>query len=159
MKNKKNELQKVKFPIEKFPRLEAIEKQILTQTNLIDMLNLRKELLKGKIKKDENSEAVDRYESNERQILLIETDYKLAKVHSLILQKKTEVDNYIKTVIEPVINRIDAEYQPLLEKAEKRAKTDSTLKSVLDDTKFELFETNWEHKFNFFLAVKKYLKH
>lgn len=143
--------QKVSIPMEKFPRLCAISKEITQRQELVDALNARKLII------IEGEEGISNFERNERKILLLKTDIELAKVHTSIINKKREIKEYFDKVVYPYIDVIDNEIEKLFIKAKKRAKKDGVLAGVLREINTDLFSENWEHKFNYYIAVKNYL--
>ena len=142
------------FPIEKFPRINSIKETIASYKELVECLNTRKRLLKAELK---DAKDLTPYEVNEKRILLIKTDVDLAKTHTSIIMKEADVNDYISRVIMPAIGEIDEKYESLLNNAKACAKKDKVMQKVMSEAKFELFEENWEHKFNFYMAVKNYL--
>lgn len=142
---------KVTIPMEKFPRLCAISKEIGQRQELVDCLNARKLII------IEGEEGLSNFEANERKILLLKTDIELAKVHTSIINKKREIKDYFDKVVYPYIDVIDNEIEKLFIKAKDRAKKDGVLAGVLREINTDLFADNWEHKFNYYIAVKNYL--
>ncbi len=142
---------KVVIPMEKFPRLCAISKEVTKGQELIDCLNARKLII------IEGEEGLSNFEANERKILLLKTDIELAKVHTTIIQKKNSVKEYLDKIVHPYFNEIDSEMEKLTKKVKERANRDSNIATFLNDTRFDLFEDNWEHKFNFYASAKHYL--
>lgn len=142
---------KVTIPMEKFPRLCAISKEVTQRQELVDCLNARKLII------IEGEEGLSNFEANERKILLLKTDIELAKVHTSIINKKREIKDYFDKVVYPYIDVIDNEIEKLFIKAKERAKKDGVLAGVLREINTELFADNWEHKFNYYIAVKNYL--
>lgn len=142
---------KVTIPMEKFPRLCAISKEIGQRQELVDCLNARKLII------IEGEEGLSNFERNERKILLLKTDIELAKVHTSIINKKREIKDYFDKVVYPYIDVIDNEIEKLFIKAKDRAKKDGVLAGVLREINTDLFADNWEHKFNYYIAVKNYL--
>ena len=142
---------KVTIPMEKFPRLCAISKEITQRQELVDALNARKLII------IEGEEGISNFERNERKILLLKTDIELAKVHTSIINKKREIKEYFDKVVYPYIDVIDNEIEKLFIKAKERAKKDGVLAGVLREINTDLFSENWEHKFNYYIAVKNYL--
>lgn len=142
---------KVTIPMEKFPRLCAISKEVTERQKLVDCLNARKLII------IEGEEGLSNFEKNEREILLLKTDIELAKVHTSIISKKREVKDYFDKVVYPYIGVIDNEIEKLFIKAKERSKKDGVLANVLREINTELFADNWEHKFNYYIAVKNYL--
>lgn len=151
---KKNEFQ---FPIEKFPRLEAVQKQVESDKELIELLKIRKALLLERIVPFDEVTKENEFENNENLIKIKKTDSDLASTYRKINEKESGIKEYIEKFIKPAIDCIDEEYDTVYKNAEIVAKKDATLKSIFDQTQFELFAENWEHKFNFFIAVKNYL--
>jgi hypothetical protein len=139
---------KVTIPMEKFPRLCAISKEIGQRQELVDCLNARKLII------IEGEEGLSNFE---RKILLLKTDIELAKVHTSIINKKREIKDYFDKVVYPYIDVIDNEIEKLFIKAKDRAKKDGVLAGVLREINTDLFADNWEHKFNYYIAVKNYL--
>jgi hypothetical protein len=48
-------------------------------------------------------------------------------------------------------------FSALMSEANIKAKTDSTLRKVLEETDWSLLADNYDHRLNHFLAIKKYL--
>lgn len=142
---------KVTIPMEKFPRLLAVSKEISQRQELVKCLNARKLII------IEGEEGLSNFEKNERDILLLKTDIELAKVHTSIINKNREIKEYFDKVVYPYINVIDNEIEKLFIKAKERSKKDGVLANVLKEINTDLFADNWEHKFNYYIAVKNYL--
>ena len=141
----------ITVPFEKFPRLTAINKSIAELKELVDCLNKRKKLL------SENQEEISDYQRNENRISVLKTNIELAKVHTSIIHKERDIKDYLDKVYYPFINEIDDSWNSLMEKAKEKSKKDGTLAKVLAETDHSQFDNNWEHKFNFYIAVKNYL--
>ena len=141
----------VTVPMDKFPRLVAIRKSIDNLKSLVDFLNKRKEIITN------STDKISEYDANERSIVFMKTDIELAKVHTSIIHKEKDIKEYLDKVVFPIIGDIDNDWQGLLDKAKEKSKKDGTLAKVLEETDFSQFADNWEHKFNFYLAVKNYL--
>jgi len=107
---------KVTIPMEKFPRLCAISKEIGQRQELVDCLNARKLII------IEGEEGLSNFERNERKILLLKTDIELAKVHTSIINKKREIKDYFDKVVYPYIDVIDNEIEKLFIKAKTERK-------------------------------------
>lgn len=142
---------KVEIPLEKFPSIIARSKEITKGQDLIDCLNARKLII------IEGEEGLSNFEKNERKILLLKTDFDLAKTHTLIIQKKNSVKEYLDKIVYPYFNEIDSELEKVIKKIKERANRDVNVATFLNDTRFNLFEDNWEHKFNFYITAKNYL--
>jgi len=145
------------FPVEKFPRIQSVSESVVQLKELVDCLNVRKKLVAKQIK-DAKVDNLTDYDVNEKKIILIKTDIELAKVHTSIINKEKDIKDYIEKVITPTLNVIDKDYDRLYNNAKILAKKDKVMAQAIADTKFELFEDNWEHKFNFFIAIKNYMQ-
>ena len=141
------------YPIEKFPRLQSVMGSIENAKKLVEHLNERKRLITS----GEGEENLSAFEKNERQILLRRTDIELAKVHTSIIKNEQDVRDYEIKVIKPNIGIIDAEFDILMKRAEKKAEKDEVLRKVLRETDEEKIKDNWEYRFNHFAAIKNYL--
>jgi hypothetical protein len=148
---KNTEKMPITVPFEKFPRLMALRKSIEELKDLIEYLNKRKKFL------SEDQDSVSDYQRNENKISVIKTNIELAKVHTSIIHKERDIKDYLDKVYYPFFNEIDTDWNALLEKAKEKSKKDGTLANVLNETDHSLFTDNWEHKFNFYIAVKNYL--
>ncbi len=136
------------LPMEKFPRINSIKNGIKDM-----LLNERKKLA-------ENIEGLSAYDVNERKITALETDIKLAKYWTQIIQKEKEIEDYFNRVVIPYIDEIDSKWDELMEKARVRALTDDVLSKTLKENSpsKELCLENWEHKYNHYAALKQYLQ-
>ncbi len=138
----------VTYPIDKFPRIQAINKSLESTKVLIDRLNKRKELLKL------DTEKISEYEANEREITLIKTDFELQKVHTTRIQQENSIKEYVDKIVLPNIGEIDEKMAATEARFKKMADKDKTLFDFLKTVRFDLFEANWEHKFNYYATIK-----
>jgi hypothetical protein len=123
--------------------------EIEQRKRLVELLNKRKKIITI------NDDGLSIYEKNERDILVVKTDFELAKIHSSIQQKELTYKDYLDNSLR-WLKEIETDWDKLIEKATKLARNNNdTIKQLLalrDDKKFE---ENWEHKIWFYVELKK----
>jgi hypothetical protein len=146
----KDEEMAITIPMDKFPRLQSLQKIVADLKNLVEYLNKRKSLIKN------NIDEVTPYQNNENKILVIQTDIELARLHTTIYEKEKQIKDYMDNELKS-LNECDEEFENLMNKAREVAKSDALLDGVIKETNFDFFKENYEHKLNHYLAIKKYL--
>jgi hypothetical protein len=149
VKNESEEMA-ITIPMDKFPRLQSLQKIVADLHNLVEYFNKRKSLIKN------NIDEVTPYQNNENKILVIQTDIELARLHTTIYEKEKQIKDYMENEMKS-LNECDEEFETLMNKAREVAKNDTLLDGVLKETNFDFFKENYEHKLNHYLAIKKYL--
>ncbi|MEI7510225.1 MAG: hypothetical protein WCJ62_12260 [Flavobacterium sp.] len=123
--------------------LEKVEKI----GKMIELLNKRKEII--------NNEQVGLpdFESNERQILLLKTDYELAKHHKNCIDIKKEIDGYIEKATD-VITEMDTRWGEIIAKAKKEGVHKKDIRDILKSMDDVDIEDNIDVKINYYLHLK-----
>jgi hypothetical protein len=148
----KNDLEEVAItiPMDKFPRLQSLQKIVADLKNLVEYFNKRKSMLTN------NSEEVSAYQKNENKIIVIQTDIELARLHTTIYEKEKQIKDYLDNEMKS-FSECEEEFENLMNNAREVAKKDALLDGVIKETNFDFFKENYEHKLNHYLAIKKYL--
>lgn len=153
-------LDKIEFQVERFPHLDYITSSTSRHEKMIHLLNNRRTLAK------ENANNLSEYEQNELEILLLDTDEKLAKYHKQLVEKK----KYVQEFTEILLKQIDDCNNNLIEKVDKAVnfyannytskKNDKVaqLGAIFMDLKDKDLEGNWEERLAFFIALKRIMK-
>lgn len=145
----------VEIPLEKLPHLQLTEKSMGVLKELVVALNNRKALITEILGDNDASyeaSSESKYKRNEYQILLIKTDFELARVHSNIVQKKMYFDDYMAN-IKSVLAEMEVKWDSLMEKA-KTKKHNADIVKLLEEANLEAFENNLEIKVNHYLQIK-----
>lgn len=154
------EKKEVEIPLEKLPHLQITQKAIDTLKQLAELLNNRKKIaielnsIEDELDKQgkSNGGLVGDYARNERNILLLKTDFELAKVHSNIVQKEMYFKDYMGN-IKTILAEMELKWESLMEKA-KTKKHNADLVRLLEEADMVKFEQNLEFKVNHYLQVK-----
>lgn len=147
--NKKTDESMITLPIEKFKHLGITKDSIDKLRELVEHLNKRKKLFA-----ELNKEEVGAYEYNEKRIDNIRTDIELAKIHASIIQKEQYIKDYVNNV-NKMLDEMGKRWSEIMEKGNKKAIQDSTIKEYMESAKDMDFENNYEQKIAFYIQLKK----
>ena len=78
VKNESEEMA-ITIPMDKFPRLQSLQKIVADLHNLVEYFNKRKSLIKN------NIEEITPYQNNENKILVIQTDIELEPIAAVVV--------------------------------------------------------------------------
>lgn len=148
---------KVLANLDKFPHLKNVKESIEKLKEYIDLLEKRKVFAK------EGYADMSPRDKNDVDILLIETDTKIARSRQRIDERTDYFNNY-HTQIGKSFNEVLENYDQtrkdaILKSRDKAFHNADALKAELDEAnKFaQHFQTNWEMKFRHYLELRKLL--
>jgi hypothetical protein len=151
---------KIEFQVERFTHLDYVVKSTERTEEMIQLLNIRRTLA------PENASTKSEFEKNELQILLCDTDEKLAKLHKQLVEKKKYLQEFTDTLLKQ-IEDCNNNAQETFEKAFSFYRNNLSSKKnekviALAQTFTELADkdlvANWEERLVFFIALKRILK-
>jgi hypothetical protein len=149
--------EKLRFEIERFPHLDYVMQSTNRSERMIALLNERKVLI------GENTLKMSALESVEDEILLIETDEKLAKLHKQLDEKKKYYQDFTEKLLEH-IEDCNETFEENLTKAitylndNVNAKNNDKVKDLMnafETIKDKDLNSDWENRIVFFLAIKR----
>jgi hypothetical protein len=149
--------EKLRFEVERFPHLDYVIQSTNRNERMILLLNERKILMGGSKSKKSALQLV------EDEIVLIETDEKLAKFHKQLDEKKKYYQDFTEKLLEH-IEDCNLTFEENLSKAvtylndNVNSKNNDKVKDLIN-----AFETindkdlnsDWENRIVFFLAIKR----
>lgn len=153
---KKVELQKLELDVNKFPHLLSIQERIDELTMLIEKLNIRKSLI------DSNKADKSPFELNEDAILVIKTNWELAKSHKSLAEKTKYVKEFTERLIK-YIDEINENFESMRVKAlsylqnNKNSKNNDTVKALtveFEQVKDTDLDENWEVRVKHYIMLK-----
>lgn len=156
------ELQKLELDVNKFPHLLSIQERIDETTSLITKLNLRKALINEGKNQNTNEEKKTIFQSNEDEILIIKTNWELAKCHKNLAEKVKYVKEFTERLI-TYIDEINENFENMRLKAfsfvenNKNAKNNETLKALKTEfaqIKDTDLDENWEVRVKHYIMLK-----
>lgn len=114
---------------------------------MIALLNKRKELAN-------NGESVlTEYERNERAIIVLRTDYELAKHHKNAQAITKEIDGYIEKASE-ILTEMGEKWNEVIAKAKRDAVQKKDIAQIIKSMDDVDFEVNVDVKINYYLQLK-----
>ena len=143
-------MQKMSFDLDKFPHLLNLKNTIEDMKRYIDLLNKRKVLLKEK-----NTEKTE-YEKNEDEIVVIRTNWELAKAHKNLREKENYFTEFCEKLDEHIQEAND-HYDEVVAKARawKGNKTIAEqLRVEFDTVQKEDLNTDWQMRIKHFITLK-----
>jgi hypothetical protein len=153
---KKVEYQKLEFNETKFPHLLTMKQRVDELTLYIEKLNLRKVLITSK------NAVKSQYDQNEDEILLIRTDWELAKSHKDLAEKTEYVKNFTEKLV-TYIDEVNENFETMRSKAlsyyenNKKSKNNETVKAL--ELEFEAIkdtdlDENWEVRIKHYIVLR-----
>lgn len=149
-------MQKLVFDEKKFPHLTNVKNSVETLTLYIEKLNKRKSLIS-------NEQSIkSSFQANEDEILLIKTDWELAKCHKNLSEKTDYVKNFTQKLVE-YIDEVNENWEELTQKAKifyesnKKSKTNEIVKALateFDNVKGVDFDDNWEIRIKHYIVLR-----
>lgn len=137
-----------KLDLKFFPYLQRVKDSIDQYKQLVDLLNVRKELI------DSDNATLSEYEKNDRKIILIKTNMELAKTHKTIIEKEQYLEQYT-THITKNMGEMDRCWDWMMDEAQKLRKKNKVFAEEFDAIDRSEFDTNLEYKLAHYLFVKK----
>jgi hypothetical protein len=153
---KKVEYQKLEFDVNKFPHLLSIQERVEELTLFIEKLNLRKALINGQ------SEMKSEFQKNEDEILLIQTNWDLAKSHKNLAEKNQYIKDFTEKLIK-YIDEVNENFESIRMKAlsylenNKNSKNNETVKALeieFEQVKNTDLDENWEVRVKHYIMLK-----
>jgi hypothetical protein len=149
--------EKMRFEVERFPHLDYVIQSTTRNERMISLLNERKVLISESKSKKSALQLV------EDEILLIETDEKLAKLHKQLDEKKKYYQDFTEKLLEH-IEDCNSTFDENLTKAvtylndNVNAKKNDKVKDLMnafETIKDKDLNSDWENRIVFFLAIKR----
>lgn len=112
---------------------------------MIALLNKRKEIVLENTLTD--------FEKNERKILLLRTDYELAKHHKNAQAIAKEIDGYIEKASE-ILTEMGEKWNEVIAKAKRDAVQKKDIAQIIKSMDDVDFEVNVDVKINYYLQLK-----
>jgi hypothetical protein len=159
---KTTEYQKLEFDINKFPHLLSVQDRIEELTLFINKLNLRKAFINGETSQGYPCEEKSEFQKNEDAILLIQTNWDLAKSHKNLAEKTQYAKEFSERLIK-YIDEVNENFESLRQKAftylanNKSAKNNEKVKAIeveLDQVKDTDLDENWEVRVKHYIVLK-----
>jgi len=153
-------MQKLELDLNKFPHVLSIKQRINELTSFIEKLNKRKVLIQHK------EGTISEFEANEDELLLIQTDWDLAKSHKSLAEKTQYVREFIER-LDKYIPEINENYEKVINKARNfisnnfSNKNHELFKSL--EQEFKQVSTtdlneNWEARIKHYIVLKSLLE-
>lgn len=152
--------EKLEFDVKKFSHLEYVVESTERAEQMIQCYDKRRTLASN------NASMMSENEKNELEILVLETEEKLAKLHKQFVEKKKYVQEFTETLLIQ-IEDFNANVAETLEKAftfyQDNLKSKKNEKVIALQQTFEGLEDkdlagNWEERLVLFIALKRILK-
>jgi type III secretion system FlhB-like substrate exporter len=124
-------------------KVEKLEK-------MIALLNKRKEILNSEESKAPN---ISLFERNENEILLLRTDYELAKHHKNSQAITKEIDGYIEKAGE-ILTEMNEKWNEIIAKAKKEGVHKKDIAQIVKSMDDVDLEANIDVKINYYLQLK-----
>jgi hypothetical protein len=131
-----------------FPYLQRVKDSIDQYKELVDLLNVRKELI------NTDNAKLTEYEKNDRKIIFLKTNMELAKTHKTIIEKEQYLEQYT-THITKNMSEMDKCWDWMMDEAQKLRKKNKAFALEFDEIDRSEFDTNYEFKLAHYLFVKK----
>ena len=133
----------------KFPYLEMTKKSIETMDRLIELMNQKRVILKGRMDAGNVSNEV----AIDAEIELIKLDANKAKLHTQLIQKKQKFNDSLKTAATTMLE-METEYDKVIAAMERGAGVDKAKHEYLKSIDVSEFENNYEKKLSHYWTCK-----
>jgi len=149
-------MQKLVFDEKKFPHLTNVKNSVETLTLYIEKLNKRKSLINN----EQNLKSS--FQANEDEILMIKTDWELAKCHKNLSEKTDYVKNFTQKLVE-YIDEVNENWGDMTQKAKifyesnKKSKNNEIVKALeqeYENVKGVDFDDNWEIRIKHYIVLR-----
>lgn len=149
-------MQKLVFDEKKFTHLTSVKESVEMLTLYIEKLNKRKILINNQ------QEIKSEYQTNEDEILLIKTDWELAKSHKNLAEKNEYLKNFTAKLIE-YIDEVNENFESMSQKAHsyyelnKGSKKNEIVKAL--ELEFKNIEsvdldTDWDVRIKHYIVLR-----
>jgi hypothetical protein len=152
--------EKLEFDIKRFSHLEYVVESTERAERMIQCYDKRRTLASN------NASMMSENEKNELDILILETEEKLAKLHKQLVEKKKYLQEFTETLTTQ-INEYNVNVKETFEKAftfyqdnlnSKKNEKVIALQQTFDSLEDKDLEGNWEERLVLFIALKRILK-
>jgi flagellar hook-basal body complex protein FliE len=159
---KKVEYQKLEFDVNKFPHLLSVQERIEELTLFIEKLNLRKALINGEKSQGYPSGEKSEFQKNEDAILLIQTNWDLAKSHKNLAEKTKYAKEFTDRLIK-YIDEVNEKFESVRHKAftflkdNNSSKNNEIVKALeveFEQVKDTDLDENWEVRVKHYIVLK-----
>ena len=148
-------MSKMSFDLEKFPHLISVKSAVESQKSYIECMNKRKVLIR------ENNSEKSEYQKNEDEIVLIRTDWELAKAHKNLREKENYFRDFsenIASYIDEVNEKFDQVFLKATSFKEQRNKVIyEQLKAEFDTVKDVDMNEDWQMRIKHYITLKTIL--
>lgn len=132
---------------EKSSYIKINKSKLADLEKMIELLNKRKSII------NESNVKATEFEANEHQILLLKTDYELAKHHKSCIGIKAELQKYIDGASE-VITEMESKWNEVIARAKKDADKKADIKAIIKSMDDVNFDENIDVKINYYVQLK-----
>jgi hypothetical protein len=152
--------EKLEFDVKRFSHLEYVVESTERAERMIQCYDKRRTLASN------NASMMSENEKNELDILILETEEKLAKLHKQLVEKKKYLQEFTETLTTQ-INEYNVNVKETFEKAftfyqdnlnSKKNEKVIALQQTFDSIEDKDLEGNWEERLVLFIALKRILK-
>jgi predicted DNA-binding protein len=151
---------KIEFDVQRFSHLEYVVNSTERAERMIQCYDKRRTLA------SKNASKMSENEKNELDILILETEDKLAKLHKQLAEKKKYVQEFTETLLTQ-IEDFNKNAKETVEKAftfyrdnfkSKKNEKVIALQQTFDGLEDKDLAGNWEERLVLFIALKRILK-
>lgn len=151
---------KIEFDVERFSHLDYVVNSTERAEKMIQHYDKRRTLASN------NASMMSENEKNELDILILETEEKLAKLHKQLVEKKKYLQEFTETLLTQ-IEDFNANVTETVEKAftfyrdnmaSKKNEKVIALRQIFEDSEEKDLLGNWEERLVLFIALKRVLK-
>lgn len=148
-------MSKMSFDLEKFPHLISVKQGIDSQKRYIECMNKRKVLIK------ENTSEKTEYQKNEDEIVVLRTDWELAKAHKNLREKEDYFRDFSQQIA-GYIDEVNEKYDQVYEKAkaykvERNKVIYEQLQAEFDAVKDVDMDDDWQMRIKHYITLKTIL--
>jgi hypothetical protein len=152
--------EKLEFDVKRFSHLEYVVESTERAERMIQCYDKRRTLASN------NASMMSENEKNELDILILETEEKLAKLHKQLVEKKKYLQEFTETLTTQ-IDEYNVNVKETFEKAftfyrdnlnSKKNEKVIALQQTFDSIEDKDLEGNWEERLVLFIALKRILK-
>ena len=152
--------EKLEFDVKPFSELEYVVESTERAERMIQCYDKRRTLASN------NASMMSENEKNELDILILETEEKLAKLHKQLVEKKKYLQEFTETLTTQ-IDEYNVNVKETFEKAftfyrdnlnSKKNEKVIALQQTFDSIEDKDLEGNWEERLVLFIALKRILK-
>lgn len=151
---------KIEFEVERFSHLEYVVNSTERAEKMIQHYDKRRTLASN------NASMMSENEKNELDILILETEEKLAKLHKQLVEKKKYLQEFTETLLKQ-IEDYNLNVKETFEKAftfyrdnltSKKNEKVIALRQTFEEAEEKDLSGNWEERLVLFITLKRILK-